>query len=239
MAQVWLYSSTEERPEFQDSLTQRLANGHFDYVLIAQRFTPSMLKTMEYLNNSMPGSRYYAIELVKFGAEPLSVDETRTTLKPTRQQRPGSPTPVNEVRFMEGIEDEEYKAALQHIIDRCHDLGLGFEWGSLGTSIRVRVKYSEPISVAWLFPPGKLGYMGLTDVTLGYVHAQSRRAVEAHSRLDGYVQAVASLPGAVRARPEGLEGYTFEPEAVVCGVGVIVEALARVAEEMGGLGGGR
>jgi hypothetical protein len=118
MAEVWPDDSTERHPEFQDDMTQRLANSHFDYVLIAQRFTPPMLKTMEYLNNSMPGSRFYAVELVKFSAESLSVYETRTTLKPTRQQRSGSATLVNEVSCMEGVEDEEYKAALQRIIGK-------------------------------------------------------------------------------------------------------------------------
>ena len=158
MAEVWPDGSAERHPEFLNDMTQRLAKGHFDYVLIAQRFTPPMLKTMEYLTNSMPGSRFYAVELVKFGAESLSVYETRTTLKPTRQQRP-PPTRVTEVSFLDGIEDEEYQAALHHIFGECHDLGLGFEWGSLGTSIRVRVNDRESISVAWIFRPvGRVGW---------------------------------------------------------------------------------
>ena len=73
--------------------------------------------------------------------------------------------------------------------------------------------------------------MGLTDLTLGYDPTQSKPTPEAASGLQRYVKAVASFPGATRARPEGLEGYTFAPKAVVRGVAEIVEALAEVAEE--------
>ena len=234
VAQVWPDSSAEDHIEFQETLTKRLANGHFDYVLIAQRFTPPMLKTMEYMNESMPGSRFYAVEIVKFGTESLAAYETRTILKPSGRKRPEPGTKVTESSFLDKIDDEEYRAALQRIFLECRDIGLTFEWGALGTSIRVQVKDGEPISLAWLFPPGELGYLGLTDVTLGYVLAQSQKVPEAQSGLESYLQAVASLPGATRARPEGIEGYSFEPEAVVGGVGAIVKALVELAEEMMG-----
>ena len=235
MAQVWPDGSAAGQAEIQDTMARRLANGHFDYILIAQRFTPPMLKTMEYLNNVMPGSRFYAVELVKFGSDSLSVYETRTTLKPTRPPRPGAGTPINEANFLEGIGDEEYKAALHRMFGECDDLGLTFEWGSLGTSIRVRVGDKGLISVAWIFPPGRVGWMGLTDVTLGYDPTQSQKAPETRSGLEKYMKAVASLPGATRARPQSLKAYAFAPEALVSEVGKIVEALAEIAKEKWGL----
>ena len=230
MVQVWPELSAEQRTEFRDAVARRLASGHFDYILIAQQFRQTIMDTMEYLNHSIPGSRFYAVELVKFGADPLSVFETRTTLKPTRQPRPGTSTIINEARFLEGIDDAEYKAALQRIIGQCHEFGLKFEWGALGTSIRVTVD-SKPISVAWLFPPGRVGFMGLTDVTLGYDLTQIQRIPEVASGFETYIQAVAALPGATPARPQAVDGHTFPPEAVVRSVGEIVEALAAIAKK--------
>lgn len=45
--------------------------------------------------------------------------------------------------------------ALHDLLDFCRELDLRFEWGAIGTSIRVKTPFKdEPISIAWVFPDG-------------------------------------------------------------------------------------
>lgn len=232
MLQVWPDSGPGESTEFRDTVTQRLKDGHFDYVVIAQRFTAPMLNTIDYMNNSMPGSRFYAVELVKFESDSLSVFETRTTRKPTHKQPSRSGTTLTEVTFMEEIENLKYKEALQSIFHKCRGAGLKFPWGTAGTSIRASIKDGEPISVGWAFPPGRAGWMGLTDLTLGYEPKQIQRAPEARSGLERFVQTISSLPDTSKTNRNWLDAYTFTPGAVVRNRNEIVEALTKVAADV-------
>ena len=67
----------------KDHLTHRLAEGSFEYVLGAQAFTPSALRTVEYLNTVSSGPRIYAVELVRLLAIGLTdeqIDSLRNAL---------------------------------------------------------------------------------------------------------------------------------------------------------------
>ena len=79
---------------------------------------------------------------------------------------------------------------------------------------------------------------GADRLTLGHEDRASEPLRRTHD-CETCVQTVASLPGATRARPQGLEVFTLAPEAVVSGVGEIVEALAELAEYVRGSDEGR
>jgi hypothetical protein len=146
--------SVEETP-FQERLTEQLTSGAFHYAVVAQHFTPTMERTVEYLNSLTSDARFYAVELVRFAADKISAFESRTVLKPAPPRTGSAGVTVNEVQFLEQIGDDAYREALREFLDFCHGLGLRFSWGTAGTSIRVPIpNRKNPLSVAWLFPPG-------------------------------------------------------------------------------------
>ncbi len=237
--EIWPDLSEEEIASLRERLSQQLESGEFHYVVVAQTFGDTMERTVEYLNSTMRGARFYAVELVRFSAENLSAFESRTVLKPesrgsgsTQRTRTSETlrTRTNEVRFLESIEDEAYRETLRDLLDVCHGLGLQFSWGTAGTSIRMTsLDRPKPLSIAWLFPPGISGWMGLTDLTLGYDETQEdvRRAME------DYVDRVSNLPGVEVANPKWLNGYRLGPETTIQNHHQIVEILAELVSQSG------
>src|SRR5262249_38745120 len=62
----------------RDGLAQQLRLGCFQYVSVAQKFTPVVLRTIDYMNASMGRSRFYAVEMVRFSSASIGAFESRT-----------------------------------------------------------------------------------------------------------------------------------------------------------------
>lgn len=231
---IWPDFSEEETGLFRDQLTQQLDSGAFHYVVVAQLFTPTMYRTVEYLNTAMSRARFYAVELVRFAAHDLSAFESRTVLKPASQSS-GSPRVVmGEKRFLEQINDNAYREALQEILEVCRGLSLRFSWGTAGTSIRLlSPDRSKPLSIAWLFPPGVSGWMGLTDLTLGFDTEAVEQTTPMAPVLNDYIKRVAALPGVELAKPNWASGYHLAPDCVVRHRHEIADILAELVRRVG------
>lgn len=231
---IWPDLSEEEMELFRDQLTQRLDSGAFHYVVVAQRFTPTMEQTVEYLNATMSKARFYAVELMRFAADDLSAFESRTVLKPVSQSSGSPRVTTDETRFLEQIDDNAYREALQEILEVCRRLSLRFSWGTAGTSIRLLSPHqSRLLSIAWLFPSGVSGWMGLTDLTLGFDTEAVEQTPSMVPALEDYVERVAALPGVEPAKPDWSSGYHLDPDCVVRHRHEIADILAELVRRVG------
>lgn len=235
---IWTDLSEEEMRLFRERLTEQLTTGAFHYVVVAQRFTPTMEQTVEYLNATMSAARFYAVELVRFTADGISAFETRTVLKPeVRGSEAKRREYANEAQFLEQIRDDTYRQALQELLEVCHGLGLRIPQFTRGPSIRLPVPGSSTlVSIMWIFPPGVSGWMGLTDLTLGYdIEGSAKQASWIHPALENYVEKVSGLPGAESVERGWASGYHLNPDTVVRHRHQIADILAglvqRVSEE--------
>ena len=230
---TWSDLSEEEAARIYDRLSDQLAKGSFHYVLVAQRFTPTIEKTVEYLNAVMAPVRFYAVELVHFQGDDLSAFESRAILRPTRTPTSTATTSTSEAQLLAEIQDEEYRTAARELLEACRGLGFRFEWGTIGVSIRVpTADRPEPLTVAWLFPPGRAGWMSLTDLTLGFDPSSAKATPSAGPALEAYVGAVGALPNAEPAKPEWLRAYRVPPKAMVGLQNEIIEVLARLVRQV-------
>jgi hypothetical protein len=231
---TWPDLSDEEASLLQERLSTQLATGGFHYLVAAQRFTPTLERTLEYLNAQMPQARFYAIEIVKFAANALSAYEARAVLRPslrTTGPRPPS-SQTDEDTFLNSIGDETYRDALHQLFEACRGLDLRFDWGSLGSSIRLpTADQAEPLTIAWIFPPGRAGWMGLTDLSLGVDTSSSARHPSVAPALEQYRARTAALPGAVAANPGTVRAYHLPPNAVVGSRPQITEILADLVQQ--------
>ena len=214
---IWPDFAEEETRLFQEGLARRLSNSAFDHVVVAQRFTPTMERTVEYLNATMSSARFYAVELVRFAADGFSAFESRTVLKPEpNSSDSGAVARTNEAQFLERIENDDYRDALQELLEVRRGLGLRIEWGAVGTSIRLPTPdRSEPLTIAWLFPPGVSGWQGLIDLNLGFDPWSAAQTPSVASALENYLKEVQMLPGAGPVKPKGLRAYHLNPESTV------------------------
>jgi hypothetical protein len=125
-----------------------------------------------------------------------------------------TPTRLDEDQFLRSLDNDSYRDALVRLFDAATDVGMVFEWGSVGSSIRLHTPDRvEPLTVAWVFSE-RAGWSGLRHLTLGYDMSSAASTPSVQDALNEYVNAVRLVPGATRARARALHAYTFAPEAV-------------------------
>jgi len=225
---TWPGIESSELEQFTDRLANALERGAFHYVVAAQRFVPAMEATVAYLNASMKDSSFYLVELVHFGGDGLSAFEARTVAKPSKQSTSkASSVTTSEIDFLASIADDNYRSALRDLLDFCRELDLRFAWGAIGTSIRLKTPFKdEPISIAWLFPGGGIGWMGLSHLTLGHDAAVPSSVPQLAGPLEQYLTAVSDISGATQTKSPTVAGYTFEPGAIITEHALIEDALS-------------
>ncbi len=233
---IWPDLSEEEAEGFRERLTQQLNSGGFHYVVAAQRFTPTMERTVEYLNATMRVASFYAVELVRFAADGISAFESRTVLKPEMRGTSAERETTNEARFLEQVGNEAYRQVLQELLEVCRGLGLRIGRGKRGLTVRLPTSdRKEPLTIAWLFPPGISGWMGLLDLTLGYDSGSAAQTPSAATALEDYVAKVAALAGVEPAKPEWASAYYLDPETIIRHryqiADILAELVRRVSDE--------
>ena len=219
---------------FAERVSDALTRGAFHYLVVAQRFTDPMESTVRYLNQIASPARFYLVEVVRFEGGGLNAFEARTILKPEASRTQSSASVSSETAFLGSLGDDEYRETCQGLFELCRGLGLRFEWGSKGTSIRIQVpQRAQPVSVAWVFPPGVGGWMGLTHLTFGFDGALEADP-KTLSALTSYAEQVATLPGSTYVTKAGLKASTFEPKAFVSQKSAITEVLAQLVATIAG-----
>ena len=224
----WPDLTPEESQAFKEGLTTRLGKGDFEYVLVAQRFRSTTLKTIDYLNATSGGSRFFAVELVRFVADGISAFESRTLLRPGRGLVPQIKNADERSALLKT--DESYRAVLDRFFEACKGLDLSFEWGSVGTSIRVITSTGVPISVAWWFPPGEMGWMGMTDLTVGYDPISVGRFPELTSFMDEFIGKVKALDRGQFVDKKNVKGYHFSQDSMERNINIFIEILSELTE---------
>ncbi|MBI1885960.1 MAG: hypothetical protein HYS09_06570 [Chloroflexi bacterium] len=238
---VWDGISDEEMGSLRDKVSKQLETGAFHYLLVAQRFTSTVERTAQYLNSVVAGPTIYAVELVRFEGDGVSAFESRTVLKPVRGPRYGASAVsyIDEGKFFEAVADEEYKSTLRELLETCRGLGLRFEWGSAGLSIRVPTPdRPEPLTVAWIFPPGRSGWMGLRDLNMGWERWSADQNPSVQRVLEEYLEPIRALPGAESAKAKNLQGtvYHLSPENASRNFAQIREILASLVKGVSAAG---
>jgi len=237
----WPDLSEEEIALFRDRVLQQLTDGSFHYVVVAQRFTPTMERTLDYLNSVGSSARFYALEMVRFAASGLSAFESRTVLKPQPRTSGSSDrsaeTLTNEAQFLNRVEDESYREALEELLDVVGGLGLYVEWGSKGSSIRVKTPdRPDPLSIGWLFPPDVAGWNGLRDLSLGFDPSSAKNTPSVMPALEEYLAKVAALPAAEPVKTQSLRAYHLTADGTIRSRPAITEILAQLVKRVGEAG---
>ncbi|WP_063725762.1 toll/interleukin-1 receptor domain-containing protein [Cryptosporangium arvum] len=142
---------------------------------------------------------------------------------------------LTEAAFLDRVRSGEYPDgyadALGALFGELRELGLTFEWGTAGASVRLRFAgRSQPVSVGWIFTRTP-GWYGLRDLTLGFDPATAASFARARPALEAYRTAVSGVEGAVRV-PK-LEAYRFAPAVVVAERSAIVGAARSLCAAVG------
>ena len=154
--------------------------------------------------------------VIKFHGDAGTAFEARTVLKPSVKTI-RSPQPLaNERSFLGNLGDAAYRSAIKSLFDLFRELGLRFEWGSAGTSVRAMIVGSPvPLTLGWFFPPGRTGWMGMRDVTLGYTTDSQAVTEGVKEVLEHYVSDLGQLRGAQTETRSNSKAYRFDPAVAI------------------------
>lgn len=219
--------SEDEQSALDSRLSDVFATGDFIFVVAAQRFTPAMTVSLEYLNTTMRHGRFYLVEVVRFTGRDLTAHAAQVVAAPSKRSAPGGSAvagQANEADFLAAIEPDAYRDAMKDILSTCVTLGLAIAWGAKGASIRMATPdRNEPLSVAWVLPPDT-HWQGARHLTLGVDHNSLGTTPSVRDAVLGFVGRIKAIPGA-KAVPGKLDGYIFAPEIVPTAKDAIVAAL--------------
>lgn len=224
---------TQDSVGWADRLQAQLRDGTFHFIAVAQRFTPAMQQTIRYLNETTR-SRFAAVEMIRFrsggsAAYEARVIEAGTTTVAAAKQAALSGTEA----FLDNVADPDYKAELEEFLEGASAInGLQLAWGTVGCSLRVSIPRRNPFSVGWIFPPGQTGWLGLTNVTLGWYEDSNGLALtdDARAALAQY-KADLAFTG-VEPTAATIFGRTFGPSDVSTHKDALLAALQKVVTSL-------
>ena len=232
---AWPDLAPWEWEQAADLLAKRLSTGAIEYVLAAQRLTDNSISTIEYMNEVTAGPRFYGVEVVRFVGDDLEAFDCRTLVRPSTSGRTTRAGALDRDQFLTALADQEYEQTVATFLDSCDGLGLGVEWGSAGFSVRLRTPWRrEPITLAWLFPPGRSGWMGLTDLALGYDPGTLKLVPEAQPAFDRYAAKVSMISCAEPAKSNALTAWYISPECLANTMPEILDVIASCVADAGG-----
>lgn len=218
-AQIW-GSSDGDAVDWRQRLGAQLRDGDFLYVAVAQRFTPPVLKTLQYLN-AVTQARFAAVELVRFEGGEHAAFEARFV---AGAQAPGNRGTAAKASlagvddFLAPITEDEYRHVARDLLEGLGAIeGLTIFWGTTGCSLRVPLSNRSPLSIGWLFPPGPSRWMGLSDVTLGWYEDANGLALSATGleALHSYRAQLTATGAGQKPSSGSIQGLTFSPAEVI------------------------
>jgi len=227
----------EERTALYSRLGEVLETGDFHYVVSAQRFTPAMQVSLEYMNATMRYGRFYLVEIVQLEGAELTAHAAQVVAAPSKRSASGSSGPAgqaDESEFVAGIGGEEYRNAMRDLLSSCAALGLEVKWRSVGASIRfVTPDRKQPLSIGWLLPEGKQ-WQGARFVTFGVDPWSLSKTPSVAEPVRRFVQQLSQVRGA-KPTPGKLEAYTFGEKLFPDALSGVLAALETLVGDVSGL----
>lgn len=229
---AWQLSHDDESA-LRDRLTQVLRTGDFHYVIAAQRFTPTMERSVDYLNATMRHGRFFLVEIIRLEGAEYVGHAAQVVASPAGRAANGTTGKANEVDFLERISDGAYRSAMRDIFARANTLGLLIAWGTRGASMRMRTPdRGEPVSIGWTFLDRDQWY-GARHLTFGVDPATLDTVPSVRAPLEAFVARVKAVPGA-RLTPGKLDAATFEPSVVPTVKDALISAMETLVQSVAG-----
>ena len=228
--------SEEEHGALVSRLSDVLETGDFHYVVAAQRFTPAMKTSLEYMNATMRFGRFFLVEIVQLEGSELTAHAAQVVAAPSKRASVTSSTShtqTDEATVFAGISDDSYRDALQSLLASCTALGLEIKWRSMGASIRfVTPDRKQPLSIGWLLPEGSQ-WQGARFVTFGFDPGSLEQTPTVAVAVKRFASRLADIPGATSVTGK-LEAHTFGPSDLAGAVTEITAALESLVGDVMG-----
>ncbi|WP_405034776.1 hypothetical protein [Ornithinimicrobium sp. LYQ103] len=220
-----------ELESLRTRLDEVLETGDFTFVVAAQRFTSTMVATVDYLNAATRYGRYFLVEIIQLEGEDLRAHAAQVVAAPPRVTGHGGGTgKVDEEEFLAALPDPAFREAMRDVLAATTALGLIQAWGSRGTSIRLPTPdRSEPLSIGWAFPDGH-SWSSARHLTLGVDPNSLSSTPTVRGAVETYLRRLATIPGGKAVvHPQGL---VFSPEIVPLVSDELIRVITQLVDDV-------
>ena len=155
---------------FWESVATNLAARRLRLLFVADEIPDPLERVVEFLNAQMPNIEVLAVEIKQFRGGSSQTLVPRVLGRIAASSTTGSTGPRRKLTremFLDEL-SEEARNVFERLLDVTQKGGGFVYWGSSGVSIRTSCKlWPNPVSVAWLNPPGVSGWNGFRNITVG------------------------------------------------------------------------
>ena len=235
---------SDEEPdadEFWQRVETNLRAARLRLLFVADGIPDELARVVEFLNEQMPAIEVLAVEIKQFRGEtgqtlvPRVIG--RTTAAPTRRTRTPQGENLNEQTLIESFPDEQVQLAAKCLFEIARKYNADSNWSSGGASIRGRCRASRaPVSVAWIYAPGKRGWMGAGGFVFGAGNGQEGYFENLPENLRGLLESwtdqFEEIPDVSGVSSAGFNGWAIAHEAAAANIDVLAERLDNVLREL-------
>ncbi len=190
-------------------------------------------------------SAHSDLQVVLLQVNRFPVDHDTSVLVPTLhgdvEGRPGRTEGSPSVRFtvsslIESFPEGPEREAVNQLVETARKAGASFEPGPSGMSIRVRTAaYRAPVTVAWIFAPGKPGWMRTRDISFGHGLDYPSTPPGLREVLEAYYQRFVQAGIGADASAKGAHARWLTPAQASERLPELLALLTAVIETLGGM----
>ena len=223
---------------FWENVATNLAAKRMRLLFVADGIPDELARIVEFLNEQMPNIEVLAVEIKRFQGEfsETLVPPVIGRLSGRRNGGGRSRRNLTREQFLSEFEDGEVRDAAKTLIDLGNKTDASIYFGTRGASIRAHCPlYGQPITVAWIFPPSRPGWMKVKDFTFGAGNGTGNGqtfgmdlpdAVE--ERLKRWADDFKNDDFAEDASSQGVVAYSVSPEEAVRHISLLESRLQKV-----------
>ncbi|MCS5723481.1 endonuclease NucS [Herbiconiux sp. CPCC 203406] len=216
-------------------LGEVLTTGDFHYVVAAQRFTPAMQTSLEYMNATMRFGRFYLVEIVQLQGADLVAHAAQVVASPPKRTSAAAGRTAagqaDEAALLSSIVLPDAREAMRDLMSTCSTLGLEVKWREKGASIRTTTSdRKQPLSIGWLLPEGSQ-WSGAKFVSFGVDPASLEQTPSVEGPVLRFAERLSRIQGARKVAGK-LNAHYFEPESFPAAMPAVVAELETLVAEI-------
>lgn len=217
---------------FWQDVSTNLEARRLRLLFVADEIPDPLERTVEFLNAQMPNIEVLAVEIKQFRGSSTQTLVPRVIGRTAKSiNSPDRPSNLTRETFLAKFSSDEARNAVGRLLDVAQKTGAVVYYGTVGISIRAQCsRWKNPISVAWLNPPGVKGWMGTQNCTFGecmigyYPHLEDELGPVLHRwvddfRGDDFARAIST---------EKMPGWEIDYEDAARHIDLLAERLANV-----------
>ena len=146
---------------FWERVGGNLAARRIRLLFVADEIPDSLARIVAFLNEQTRDNiEVLAVEIKQFSGKTTRTLVPRVIgLTAAAPSKSAPRTKLTRESFLAEFENDAVRAAAERLLDTASKSGADLSWSSSGVMIRMRCRqWHQPITVAWLYPPDKVGW---------------------------------------------------------------------------------